>query len=69
AALDALQREEAEKQLVRAQLMALQAQIEPHFLFNSLANLDGLIATDPRAARQLLQRLIGFLRMSLSHTR
>lgn len=69
AALDALQREEAEKQLVRAQLMALQAQIEPHFLFNSLANLDGLIATDPPAARQLLQRLIGFLRMSLSHTR
>ncbi|WP_454055948.1 sensor histidine kinase [Cupriavidus sp. Marseille-Q8015] len=69
AALDALQREEAEKQLVRAQLMALQAQIEPHFLFNSLANLDGLIATDPRAARQLLQRLIGFLRMSLTHTR
>ncbi|WP_439682776.1 histidine kinase [Cupriavidus oxalaticus] len=69
AALDALQREEAEKQLVRAQLMALQAQIEPHFLFNSLANLDGLIATDPPAARQLLQRLIGFLRMSLAHTR
>ena len=69
AALDALQREEAEKQLVRAQLMALQAQIEPHFLFNSLANLDGLIATDPRAARKLLQRLIGFLRTSLLHTR
>ena len=69
AALDALQREEAEKQLVRAQLMALQAQIEPHFLFNSLANLDGLIATDPAAARQLLRRLIGFLRTSLSHTR
>lgn len=69
AALDALQREEAEKQLVRAQLMALQAQIEPHFLFNSLANLDCLIATDQQAARRLLQRLIGFLRMSLSHTR
>jgi sensor histidine kinase YesM len=69
AALDALQREEAEKQLVRAQLMALQAQIEPHFLFNSLANLDGLIATDPAAARVLLRRLIGFLRMSLAHTR
>lgn len=69
AALDALQREEAEKQLVRAQLMALQAQIEPHFLFNSLANLDYLIATDQQAARSLLQRLIGFLRMSLAHTR
>jgi len=69
AALDALQREEAEKQLVRAQLMALQAQIEPHFLFNSLANLDGLIATDPKAARRLLARLIGFLRTSLAHTR
>lgn len=69
AALDALQREEAEKQLVRAQLMALQAQIEPHFLFNSLAHLDGLIATDPHAARKLLQGLIGFLRRSLAHTR
>lgn len=68
-ALDALQREEAEKQLVRAQLMALQAQIEPHFLFNSLAHLDGLIATDPPAARRLLQCLIGFLRRSLAHTR
>jgi len=69
AALDALEREEAEKQVVRAQLMALQAQIEPHFLFNSLAHVDVLIARDPAAARRLLQHLIGFLRSSLSHAR
>ncbi|AJW45165.1 sensor histidine kinase [Ralstonia mannitolilytica] len=69
AALDALDREEAEKQVVRAQLMALQAQIEPHFLFNVLAHVDALIAKDPGGARRLLQHLIGFLRASLSHAR
>lgn len=69
AALDALDREEAEKQVVRAQLMALQAQIEPHFLFNVLAHVDVLIARDPVGARRLLQHLIGFLRTSLSHAR
>lgn len=69
AALDALEREEAEKQVVRAQLMALQAQIEPHFLFNVLAHVDVLIARDPAGARRLLQHLIGFLRTSLSHAR
>jgi len=69
AALDALDREEAEKQVVRAQLMALQAQIEPHFLFNVLAHVDVLIAKDPNGARRLLQHLIGFLRTSLSHAR
>ena len=69
AALDALEREEAEKQVVRAQLMALQAQIEPHFLFNVLAHVDVLIARDPANARRLLQHLIGFLRNSLQHAR
>lgn len=69
AALDALEREEAEKQVVRAQLMALQAQIEPHFLFNALAHVDVLIARDPAGARRLLQHLIGFLRTSLAHAR
>ena len=69
AALDALEREEAEKQVVRAQLMALQAQIEPHFLFNVLAHVDVLITRDPAGARRLLQHLIGFLRTSLSHAR
>jgi sensor histidine kinase YesM len=69
AALDALEREETEKQVVRAQLMALQAQIEPHFLFNVLAHVDVMIARDPAGARRLLQHLIGFLRTSLSHAR
>ncbi|KFX30226.1 sensor histidine kinase [Ralstonia solanacearum] len=69
AALDALEREEAEKQVVRAQLMALQAQVEPHFIFNVLAHVDVLIARDPAGARRLLQHLIGFLRTSLAHAR
>ena len=38
--------ERAERAAIEAQLRALQAQIEPHFLFNTLANLDALIATD-----------------------
>ena len=35
------------RQAVQAQLQLLQAQIEPHMLFNTLANLQGLIALDP----------------------
>lgn len=62
-------RVEAEKRGIEAQLRMLQAQIEPHFLFNSLANLDGLIATDPALARRLLDALIRYLRASLSRTR
>jgi LytS/YehU family sensor histidine kinase len=47
----------------------LQAQIEPHFLFNTLANLDALIATDAAMARCLLGNLIRYLRAALTHAR
>jgi signal transduction histidine kinase len=61
--------ERAERTAIEAQLRALQAQIEPHFLFNTLANLDALIATDAGKARCLLGNLIRYLRAALTHAR
>jgi len=58
------QRREAE-----AELKLLQAQIEPHFLFNTLANVGALIDSDPGAARQLLDRLNDWLRLTLAKAR
>jgi signal transduction histidine kinase len=60
---------ELERQRIEAQLKALQAQIEPHFLFNTLANLDALIQTDPPRARALLAHLNDYLRATLAATR
>jgi signal transduction histidine kinase len=60
---------EAEKQSVDAQLRALQAQIEPHFLFNTLANVASLIDTAPDRAQVMLARLIDLLRGSLDASR
>jgi signal transduction histidine kinase len=61
--------ERAERAAIEAQLRALQAQIEPHFLFNTLANLDALIAVDADQARNLLANLIRYLRAALMHAR
>ncbi len=49
-----------------AELRALRAQVDPHFLFNSLNSVSGLIGPDPDKARQMCQRLGDFLRDSLS---
>lgn len=68
-AREALRHEAAEKQAVRAQLQVLQAQVEPHFLFNTLAHLDALIAEEPARARVLLAHLNRFLRASLMAVR
>jgi sensor histidine kinase YesM len=59
----------ADKQLLDAQLRALQAQIEPHFLFNTLANVASLIDAAPDKARRMLTRLIELLRASLAASR
>ncbi|MFN3581660.1 MAG: sensor histidine kinase [Pseudomonas sp.] len=59
----------AEKARVETELRMLQAQVEPHFLFNTLAILRGLISRDPVAGKQLLDHLIDYLRASLSHSR
>lgn len=57
----------AARALAVAELAALQAQIEPHFLFNTLANLRSLISRDPATAQHMLDRLITYLRSTL-HT-
>ena len=49
-----------------AELRAIRAQVDPHFLFNSLNSVSGLIGPDPDKARQMCQRLGDFLRDSLS---
>nr|AGU11959.1 Histidine kinase [uncultured organism] len=61
--------EASERQAVQAQLRLLQAQIEPHMLFNTLANLQGLIAIDPARAGTMLDQLIHYLRATLGATR
>jgi sensor histidine kinase YesM len=60
---------EAEKRGVEAQLKMLQAQIEPHFLFNTLANVASLIHSAPAMAGTLLDALNRYLRASLTRTR
>jgi signal transduction histidine kinase len=58
-----------ERQALQAQLQLLQAQVEPHMLFNTLANVQGLIALDPDRARHMLDQLIQYLRATLSSSR
>ena len=58
-----------EKQLAEARLRLLQAQIEPHFLFNTLANVLSLIDTAPAAASRMLEHFIAYLRKSLTASR
>lgn len=58
-----------QKEAAIANLKLLQAQIEPHFLFNTLANLRSLIGQDDPLARTLLDRLNDYLRASLDHSR
>jgi hypothetical protein len=64
-----LRRTEQEALAARSELARLQAQIEPHFLFNTLSNVVGLIDTDPPAARSMLLDLTALLRTSLARTR
>ncbi|RPH45336.1 MAG: sensor histidine kinase [Burkholderiales bacterium] len=59
----------AERTAAQAQLQALRAQVEPHFLFNTLANVSALIDRDPAAARGLIDDLARHLRATLSHAR
>lgn len=58
--------EAAQRQALQAQLQLLHAQLEPHMLFNTLANLHALIDADPARAQDMLTRLIAFLRATLS---
>lgn len=64
-----IQRLAGEKQALEMYLKLLQAQIEPHFLFNTLSNIHSLMATDPVIAEKMLLDLTGFLRASLAQSR
>ncbi len=57
------------RQAREAQLRLLQSQLEPHMLFNTLANLRVLIGIDPPRAQAMLDRLIAFLRATLDASR
>ena len=61
--------ESAQRQAAENQLRLLQSQLEPHMLFNTLANLRVLIALDPLRAQAMLDRLIAFLRATLQASR
>ncbi len=63
------QAEAAQRQAAENQLRLLQSQLEPHMLFNTLANLRVLIGMDPARAQAMLDRLITFLRATLNASR
>ena len=59
----------AQRQAAESRLKLLESQLEPHMLFNTLANLRALISVDPPRAQLMLDQLIGFLRSTLSGSR
>ena len=61
--------EQLERAVLEARLEALQAQIEPHFLFNTLGSIDQLIQTDPPRASKMQQSLIRYLRSAMPQMR
>ena len=60
---------EVRSQASEAQLKLLETQLEPHMLFNTLANLRALIGTDPVRAQEMLDRIIAYLRATLTASR
>jgi signal transduction histidine kinase len=66
---DRAERSETQRALAVSRLRLLQAQIEPHFLFNTLANVSSLIECDPKEARRMLDQFTLLLRASLDQTR
>src|SRR6202158_2984548 len=61
--------ERLERTALEARMEAVQAQIEPHFLFNTLASVDQLIQTDPPRASKMQQSLIRYLRSAMPQMR
>jgi hypothetical protein len=64
-ATETAEAESLKRQVIEARLAAMQAQVEPHFLFNTLASIDHLIETDPPRASQMQKNLIALLRASM----
>lgn len=60
---------ETQAQASQAKLKLLQTQLDPHLLFNTLANLRALISIDPDAALKMLDRMDTYLRATLSASR
>jgi two-component sensor histidine kinase len=57
-----------EAQLAEARLSALRAQLDPHFLFNTLNAVSSLVGSDPRGVRRMIARLSALLRHSLEES-
>lgn len=64
--LEAAKLEEAQRLAREAEIRTLQAQIHPHFLFNTLNTILSLIRIDPEKARKLLRSLSDFIRQNLT---
>ncbi|MFO1398359.1 MAG: histidine kinase [Burkholderiales bacterium] len=64
-----LRRVELERELAEARLQVMQAQVEPHFLFNTLAHVRRLFRTDAAAARAMLEHLVRYLSAMLPRMR
>jgi hypothetical protein len=64
-----LDRVAIDRELAEARVMALQSQIEPHFLFNTLANVRRLLAIDRIAGRLMIRQLAQYLRSTLPQLR
>jgi signal transduction histidine kinase len=60
-----LDRERLSRERLRAELQLLQAQVEPHFLYNTLANLRQLMRTDGPRALEMLEQLIRYFKLAL----
>ena len=64
-----LEKAEKERALLLSQLKQMQSQIEPHFLFNTLANISALMSQDVDKARKMLDQLTALLRATLKSSR
>jgi hypothetical protein len=60
-----LEKNRLERELLDARLRLLQSQIEPHFLFNTLANIEALVASGSSNAGPVLRHLIAYLRAAM----
>jgi len=59
----------SDKERATAELKTLRAQVEPHFLYNTLSNVLSLIDREPATAKHMTERLIGYLRHTLDASR
>ncbi len=67
--LELAKAEHQAKMLSKAELKALQAQVNPHFLFNALNTIRSLVRTNPDKSRDLLAHLADYFRTNLQHKR